>query len=139
MAKSERLLLRVLFPEVRAKLLEALFSVPLKQRYVRELASMTELALHTVQDELRKLTAVGLITTSSNGYRRFYRANSEHPLFAHVTQIVQVSAKLPGTKPSALQRARRTRRGKSRRSRAPRPLPRDLPVRWELFRRRVRT
>lgn len=134
MPKSERLFLHVLFPEVRAKLLEALFTTPLKQRYVRELASITQLTLHTVQDELRKLAAVGLITSSSNGYRRFYRANSEHPLFAHLMQIVQISAKLPRTKPSALQRRTRTRRRTSRMPRARLPLPRDLPVRWELFR-----
>jgi len=102
--KAERTILAVLFPEVRANLLQLLFTMPLKQRYVRELTSITGLALHTVQDELRKLTAVGLVTTWSNGYHRFYRANRDHPLFAHLVQIVQASAKLPKIKHSALHR-----------------------------------
>jgi hypothetical protein len=35
-----------------------------------------------VQDELRKLSAIGLITNWSNGYHRFYRAHNpaaKHP------------------------------------------------------------
>jgi hypothetical protein len=58
MSKSERPVLDVLFPEVRAKLLRSLFSMPLKQRYVRELVNISGLTLHTIQDELRKLSAV---------------------------------------------------------------------------------
>ena len=54
--------MRVLFPEVRAKLLQLLFSIPPEQYYVRELTNKTGLALHTVQDELRKLTAIGLVS-----------------------------------------------------------------------------
>ena len=71
MLKSERTALDVLFPEVRAKLLRSLFTTPLKERYVRELKNMSGLALHTVQDELRKLSAVGLLSSWSNGYHRF--------------------------------------------------------------------
>ena len=41
---------------------------------------LSGLALHTVQDELRKLSAAGLITNWSNGYHRFYRANPNHKL-----------------------------------------------------------
>jgi predicted transcriptional regulator len=80
--------LDVLFPEVRAKLLRLFFSTPPKQRYVRELMNMTGLTLHTVQDELRKLSAVGLLTSWSNGYRRFYRANSDHPMYRQLLRIV---------------------------------------------------
>jgi predicted transcriptional regulator len=75
MSKSERAVLEVLFPEVRAKLLRSFFTTPPQQRYVRELVNASGLTLHTVQDELRKLSAVGLLTSWSNGYHRFYRAN----------------------------------------------------------------
>ena len=40
---SQRTILDVLFPKVRAKLLQVLFTVPVKQRYVRELAFMSRL------------------------------------------------------------------------------------------------
>jgi predicted transcriptional regulator len=85
---SERAILDVLFPKVRAQLLRLLFDLPQKQRYVRELANMSGLALCTIQDELRRLTAVGLLTTWSNGYHRFYRANKNHPLFPQLIRLV---------------------------------------------------
>ena len=71
MSKSEREVLDVLFPEVRAKLLRSFFTIPPKKRYVRELVNVSGLTLHTIQDELRKLSAVGLLTSWSNGYHRF--------------------------------------------------------------------
>jgi len=92
---SKKTALDVLFPRVRAELLRLLFVEPAQQRYVRELMNMSGLALHTIQDELRKLTAVGLIVTWSNGYHRFYRANQDHPLFGSLFHIVRGSAKLP--------------------------------------------
>ena len=63
MPRSERAVLDVLFPEVRAKLLRSFFARPPKQRYVRELVNASGLTLHTVQDELRKLSTVGLLTS----------------------------------------------------------------------------
>lgn len=112
---SEREILDILFPAVRAKLLRALLATPIQQRYVRELMILSGLALHTVQDELRKLSAVGLVISWSNGYHRFYRANSDHPLFAPLRRIIDISAELPATKHSALRRPLRqrpTRRGR---------------------------
>lgn len=116
MAQLERAILDVLFPKVRAQLLRLLFDLPQKQRYVRELANMSGLALCTTQDELRKLTAVGLLTSWSNGYHRFYRANKKHPVFPQLVRLVQLSARLPQTKHSALNRQRRSR-SQSRRGR----------------------
>jgi hypothetical protein len=51
--KSERTILSVLFPRVRVEILRLLFTTPKKQRYVRELMTMSGLALCTVQDELQ--------------------------------------------------------------------------------------
>jgi len=108
--KSQRSLLDILFPVVRAELLRLLFAAPQKQRYVRELTSMSGLALCTVQDELRKLTAVGILTSWSNGYHRFYCANRNHPLFPELCRIVDMSARLPRTKHSALHRRAHSRK-----------------------------
>ena len=140
MVKSERAILRVLFPEVRAKLFQLLFSPPPEQYYVRELTNRTGLALHTVQDELRKLTAIGLLSSWSNGYHRFYRANRDHTLFRALTEIVQANARLPKTKHAALERPTRTRPRQKRTQGADgRRLPRDLPIRWDLFSKRSQT
>ena len=91
---SKKTVLDVLFPRVRAELLRLLFAEPAQHRYVRELMNMSGLALHTIQDELRKLNALGLIVTWSNGYHRFYRANQDHPLFESLLHIVRGSVKL---------------------------------------------
>jgi predicted transcriptional regulator len=139
MPKSDRAILRVLFPEVRAKLLQLLFSTPPEQYYVRELTNKTGLALHTVQDELRKLTAVRLLSNWSNGYHRFYRANRDHTLFVALVEIVQANAKLPKTKHAALHRPTRPRPSRKRsQPRYAKGLPRDFPARWDLFSKRNR-
>jgi hypothetical protein len=121
----------VLFPQVRAKVLEILFTRPVQHRYVRELTNLTNLSLHTVQDELRKLSALGIVTTWSNGYHRFYSANPSHPLFAHLLEIMQLSTRLPMIKHAALRRPNARPR---RRQRHPtRPLPPDRQPHWNLL------
>ena len=136
---SKKTVLDVLFPRVRAELLRLLFIEPAQQRYVRELMNMSGLALHTIQDELRKLTAVGLIVTWSNGYHRFYRANQDHPLFGSLLHIVRGSAKLPLPKQILLHRPRRRRPAKQRAGRQAAPLPKDWPGKWNLFSNRRQT
>lgn len=107
--KAQAEVLDILFPKVRAEILRLLFSNAKKQRYVRELMTMSGLALRTVQVELTKLSAVGLVTSWSNGYHRFYRANRDHPLFPYLLRIVQASARLARVKkrsPTPRQRSR---------------------------------
>ena len=105
-------LLMVLFPAGRGEILYHLFSEPGREMYVRELAQVTSLALRTVQQELAKLTAAGLLTTRTNGYHRFYRANRRHPLFSEIQQLVRKAGK-----PELRKERRRPRhpRGRSRR------------------------
>ena len=69
-----------LFPVVRAEVLRLLFTNPGQELHGRELARLSFLAVHTVQDELAKLEGAGLILSRSNGYQRFFRANPKHPL-----------------------------------------------------------
>lgn len=130
--KLERSILDVLFPQVRAEILRLLFATPTKHRYVRELMCSSGLALCTVQDELRKLSAVGLVTSWSNGYHRFYSANRKHPLFPELARIVQMSERLPLAKHAALYRQRRLRTQTKRRRSVP-VLPADRPTKWDLF------
>src|SRR5882672_1123854 len=124
--------LDLLFPKVRAEILRILFSESKKQRYVRELTAMSGLALRTVQEELATLTALGVLTSWSNGYHRFYRANRDHPLFPHLLRIVQLSETLPRTRASALHRPRRRRAPKRQSGQKSQPLPVDRPVNWNL-------
>ena len=93
---------------VRAEILRLLFTNPGQELYVRELARLSYLALHTVQDELAKLRAAGIVVSWSNGYHRFYRANPQHPLYMTLRQLVIKGAALP--KPSLARRRKRLSR-----------------------------
>jgi predicted transcriptional regulator len=126
--KNYHRLLEVLFPPARAEILRLLFLPPRKDRYVRELMRESGLTLCAIQDELRKLSALQLVTSWSNRYHRFYRANREHPIFVALVQIVQNSEQIPRVSHSCLhRRVQRTKRPK------PRQLPPDRPISWDLF------
>ena|SRR5712691_737343 len=91
--------LDLLFPVVRAELLRALFFDPRREMYVREIARSSELALRTVQRELAILRKAGLVTSRSNGYHVFFRANGNHLLFSVLQQLVIKSDRcLPGVR-----------------------------------------
>ncbi len=109
MAAKKKAALEILFPEVRARLFRLLFAPPCREYYVREMRILTNLALRTVQDELRKLNAIGLVTSRSNGFHRFYRANLQHPMSAQIRRIVEISAELPAMPSAGLYRARQRR------------------------------
>ena len=104
--RSERAALDILFPKVRAEILRLLFGPARKRRHVRELMRNSGVALSTVQDELRKLSALGLLATYSDGYHRFYSPNGGHPLSLALHRIVEISERLPRTQRSALLRKR---------------------------------
>jgi predicted transcriptional regulator len=132
MSHSGQTILEVLFPKVRAKVLRLLFSAPGNQRYVRQLALMSGLNIHTVHDELRKLSALELVTSWSDGFHRFYQPNREHRLYSQLCRIVEVSERSPRTKHSKLRRLP-GRVAKKAKLRKPPPLPRDRPINWHLF------
>ena len=134
--KSKRSVLEVLFPAVRAELFRLLFASPPAEYYVRELMLRSHLALHTVQDELRKLNALGLVTSRSTGFHRFYQANRKHPLYRQIHRIVEVSEKSPRTRHAALLRPQARRGSKKKRRPKLSHLPPDRPINWGTLQRR---
>jgi hypothetical protein len=138
MSKTEKTILQVLFPKVRAELLRAFFGTPTKQRYVRELMAITGLAMHTIQDELRKLSAVGLLVSWSNGYHRFYRVDPNHALFDHVHSIVRLSERLPKTRHSALYRQPKSSYRTGRATMRAGIMTASRPPGWDLFKKKRR-
>jgi predicted nucleotidyltransferase len=73
--------LNVLFPQVRAEVLRLLFADPGKELHLRELSRLSQLALGTLQAEVRKLASAELIIARRDGNRLYYRANTSHPVF----------------------------------------------------------
>ena len=80
---------------VRAEILRLLFTNPRQELYVRELARLCYLNLHTVQEELANLYAAGIVVSRTDGYHRFYRANPKHVLYITLRRLVIKSAPLP--------------------------------------------
>src|SRR5450759_5711787 len=90
-----RSLLHALFPIVRAEILRLLLTNWGQEPYVRQLARLSFLSLHTVQEELAKLHAADLVLSRTNGYHRFYRANPKHPLYPGLRQVCLKAASQP--------------------------------------------
>ncbi len=80
---------------MRAEILRLLFTNPHQELYVREMARLAFLSLHTVQQELENLARARLLLDRSNGYQRFYKANPQHPLYVTLRRLVVKSAQLP--------------------------------------------
>src|SRR5947209_14985829 len=105
----QKTLLQVLFPKARAEIFRLLFGTKRRRRYVRELMGDSSLALRSVQDELKRLSVIGIVTSHSDGFRRFFAANTAHPLFREIARISEVSERHPPAKCSDLVRVSRSR------------------------------
>ena len=103
-------LLEVLFPKTRAEIFRLLFGTKRRPRYVREIMGDSSMALRSIQDELKRLNAVGVIASHSDGFRRFFAANTAHPLFREIMRIAELSERLPAAKCSDFVRSSRTRK-----------------------------
>ena len=113
--KNETGLLYVLFPHVRAEILRLLFGSSNRERYVREIARDSDLALRTVQQELAKLHESGLIVCRKHPFYCFYSANRFHPLFMTLHNLVVLGA---GKRAFVSQRKRPRRKRIPRRERS---------------------
>ena|SRR2546423_1674446 len=135
--RAKKTILEVLFPKARSEILRMLFGAKKRPRYVREIMRESNLALRSIQDELKTLKAIGLVTSHSNGYHRFFAPNSAHPLFRELTRIAEMSEQLPHAKSSELSRmSRSTRRNKQFKGRAVTP---DRAPSWGILSSRRRS
>jgi uncharacterized protein len=98
------MLLKVLFPEVRAEVLRLLFADASRELHLRDLTRQSGMGLGTVQGELEKLGTADLIASRRDGNRRYFRANASHPLFPDLQQIVLKTAGLRDVLAAALAR-----------------------------------
>jgi predicted transcriptional regulator len=129
--QSKKTFLEVLFPKARAEIFRLLFGSKKRPRYVREIMGDSSLALRSIQDELKRLSAVGVVTSHSDGFHRFFAANTAHPLFREITRIAEMSERLPSAKSSELFRASRARRLKRRPK--GQAMPFNRPPSWGIF------
>ncbi len=73
----------------RVKLLLKFFTNERTRGYLRGLADEFGESTNAVRTELNRMSDANLITSETNGRRRLYRANPEHPLFSELTSITR--------------------------------------------------
>ena len=66
-----------------------LFLNATERAYLREMAKEFDLSPSIVKEELRQLSAAGLLTSEKNGRSIYYSANTDHPLFPELNSMVR--------------------------------------------------
>ncbi|RLD11332.1 ArsR family transcriptional regulator [candidate division KSB1 bacterium] len=74
--------------ETRVKLLMRLFLNPDLSGYLRQLAKEFGESTNSIRMELNKLTEAKILTVETQGRNKVYRANTKHPLFEDIRNIV---------------------------------------------------
>ncbi len=90
------LLSNILSSRTRAGIFSALFGLGARELHAREISRQTGVTLATVQQELKRLVELDLITRRKDGNRVYFQANTQHPLFPEIQNItVKTSGIVP--------------------------------------------
>jgi uncharacterized protein len=84
----------ILSSRVRAEIFRLLFGLDEKELHLREIERQASLSLGTIRQDLQKLVKLDLVTTRRDGNRLYYRANTEHPLYPDIRNLVLKTAGL---------------------------------------------
>jgi len=74
--------------KTRIKLLMKLFLNPGNNAHLRGLADEFGESTNAVRQELNRFEDAGMLTTESQGNKKLYRANAQHPLFREINSIL---------------------------------------------------
>jgi predicted nucleotidyltransferase len=83
-----------LFGQTRSAVLGALLLRPESSLHVRELARLTGASAGSLHRELRLLADLGLLLREEVGRQVHYRANTSHPVFPELSQLLRKTAGL---------------------------------------------
>jgi hypothetical protein len=75
--------------KTRLKLILKLFLNPEASSYLRSLAEEFGESSNAIRVELNRFESAGLLRSRSNGNKKMYRANTEHPLYDEIHSIVK--------------------------------------------------
>lgn len=84
--------LEALFPEVRAKVLAAVFSQPDREWYLTELARTLETQPSSLQRELEALSKAGILEQRRDGRRVYVKTDRTSPVFTDLRGLLQKTA-----------------------------------------------
>lgn len=78
-----------LFPKIRRKVLALFLLNPEKHFYFREAVRLLGVTPGSLQRELKSLAEVGILTMEPIGIQKFYRVNTESPVFSELRSIAE--------------------------------------------------
>jgi predicted nucleotidyltransferase len=81
-------LAELLSSRVKAEIFRLLFGAVPRELHVREIERQSGLADATVRQELKRLSRLGVVESRPNGNRTYYRANTHHPLYPAICNLV---------------------------------------------------
>jgi predicted nucleotidyltransferase len=87
---------------VKAEIFRLLFGLRRAELHLREIARQSGLSLGTVQQELKGLTAAGLLKSRRDGNRVYFSANMDHPAHRELSALVLKTDGLVGVLDQAL-------------------------------------
>ncbi len=73
--------------KARVKLLKLLLLNPDCRYYLRELAQKTDLSIYSVQVEVKRLTAAGILEKETSGRQTYYKINEHCPIVPELRSI----------------------------------------------------
>jgi predicted nucleotidyltransferase len=82
------ILAEILSSRVRAEIFRILFGTDAQEYHLREIQRRAKLAIGTVQQEATKLEKLQLIIKQQDGNRTYYKANTAHPLYREIHNLV---------------------------------------------------
>ena len=85
-------ILEALFPEVRAKVLAAVFGQPDREWYLTELARTLETQPSSLQRELEALSRAGILEQRRDGRRVYVKTDRSSPVFADLRGLLEKTA-----------------------------------------------
>jgi uncharacterized protein len=94
----------ILSSRVRAEIFRLLFGLNEKELHMREMERQAALSLGTIRQDLQKLVKLDLVKARRDGNRLYYRANTNHPLYPEIRNLVLKTAGLVEVIKSALDR-----------------------------------
>jgi len=89
------LLAQILTSQVRAEIFRHLFDRQKHSYHLRELQRRSKMAVGTMQKEIAHLIKLDLIVSRKDGNRVYFSANTEHPLYPDICNLVEKTAGAP--------------------------------------------
>ena len=86
---SKASILGALFSKTQQRVLALLFGQPERSYFTTELIRLVGAGSGAVQRELRKLVQSGLVSTTTVGAQKHYRANPDAPIFEELRSIIE--------------------------------------------------